>query len=125
MIVLHGSFLNSTLLLWGEAPREATPAAPENAPLTILTEFLSGMLDHLVRSVGPKVSMVPLAEREARQRAARLPAFTTNGFTRPDRRMELWRAKRRTWPSRRMRGRGSISRARGQVQSREQSAGFC
>jgi SNF2 family DNA or RNA helicase len=50
--------------------REATPAAPENAPLTILTEFLTRMVDHLVRSFGPRVSIAPMGQRGARKSAA-------------------------------------------------------
>ena len=50
--------------------REATPSPPEASPLAILTAFLTGMVDHLVRVAGPKAPIAPVVRRERGKKAA-------------------------------------------------------
>ena len=49
---------------------EATPSPPEAAPLSTLTAFLTGMVDHLVRFAGARPLLAPRSHREARKKAA-------------------------------------------------------
>jgi SNF2 family DNA or RNA helicase len=49
--------------------REATPLPPEAAPLSTLTAFLTGMVDHLVRLAGPRPSIAPGGRRQGRRKA--------------------------------------------------------
>jgi hypothetical protein len=49
---------------------EATPTPPAAAPLSILTAFVAGMVDHLVRFVGPIPPITPWVSRKARRRTA-------------------------------------------------------
>jgi SNF2 family DNA or RNA helicase len=48
---------------------EATPSPPEAAPLSTLTAFLTGMVDHLVRLAGPRPSIAPGGRREGWRKA--------------------------------------------------------
>ena len=48
---------------------EGTPTPPAAAPLPILTAFLAGMVDHLVRVAGPQASIAPLPSRQVGKRA--------------------------------------------------------
>ncbi len=48
---------------------EGTPTPPVAAPLSILTAFLAGMVDHLVRVAGPQASIAPLPSRQVGKRA--------------------------------------------------------
>jgi SNF2 family DNA or RNA helicase len=41
--------------------REATASPPQGSPLSLLTVFVGGMVDHLVRVAGPRPSMAPMA----------------------------------------------------------------
>ena len=49
--------------------REATPSPPEAAPLSILTAFLTGMVDHLVRLASSRPSIATGGRRESRGKA--------------------------------------------------------
>ena len=49
--------------------REATPSPPEAAPLSILTAFLTGMVDYLVRLASSRPSIATGGRRESRGKA--------------------------------------------------------
>ena len=49
---------------------EAIPSAPDASPPSLLTAFLAGMVDHLVRSAGPPPAVLPGAYRRSRAKAA-------------------------------------------------------
>ena len=50
--------------------REEAPTPPAAAPLSILTAFLAGMVDHLVRFAGARPSTGPLVHRRGGKKAA-------------------------------------------------------